>query len=153
MKERAVGKEAKYVVRLTEDERQSLQGLVSGKRIAADRALRARILLKADLDGDAWSDTEIADAFEVGLSTIHRLRQRLVEDGLEAALSRRPMSSKRPTKLDGAQQARLIAIACGPAPEGRARWTLRLLADKLVELEVVDSIGTEAVRQTLKKTS
>lgn len=148
-----MGKEAKYVVRLTEDERQSLQGLVSGKRIAADRALRARILLKADLDGDAWSDTEIADAFEVGLSTIHRLRQRLVEDGLEAALSRRPMSSKRPTKLDGAQEARLIAIACGPAPEGRARWTLRLLADKLVELEVVDSIGTEAVRQTLKKTS
>lgn len=148
-----MGKEAKYVVRLTEDERQSLQGLVSGKRIAADRALRARILLKADLDGDAWSDTEIADAFEVGLSTIHRLRQRLVEDGLEAALSRRPMSSKRPTKLDGAQEARLIAIACGPAPEGRARWTLRLLADKLVELEVVDSIGTEAVRQTRKKTS
>jgi transposase len=86
------------------------------------------------------------------LSTIHRLRQRLVEEGVEAALSRRPMSSKRATKLDGAQEARLIAIACGPAPEGRARWTLRLLADKLVELEVVDSIGTEAVRQTLKKT-
>jgi transposase len=148
-----VGKEAKYVVRLTEDERQSLQGLLSGKRIAADRAVRARILLKADLDGDAWSDTEIADAFEVGVSTIHRLRQRLVEDGLEAALSRRPMSSKRPTKLDGAQEARLIAIACGPAPEGRARWTLRLLADKLVELEVVDTIGRETVRQTLKKTS
>jgi transposase len=148
-----MGKEAKYVVRLTELERQALAGLLSGKRIAADRALRARILLKADLDGDAWSDTEIADAFNVGMSTIHRLRQRLVEDGLEAALLRRPMSSKRPTKLDGAQEARLIAIACGPAPEGRARWTLRLLADKLVELEVVDSIGTEAVRQTLKKTS
>lgn len=148
-----MGKEAKYVVRLSEDERQSLQSLLSGKRIAADRALRARILLKADLDGDAWCDTEIAEAFDVGVSTIHRLRQRLVEEGLEAALSRRPMSSKRPTKLDGAQEARLIAIACGPAPEGRARWTLRLLADKLVELEVVDSIGTETVRQTLKKTS
>jgi transposase len=148
-----VGKEAKYVVRLTEDERQALEGLLSGKRIAADRALRARILLKADLDGDAGPDTEIADAFDIGVSTIHRLRQRLVEDGREATLSRRPMSSKRPTKLDGAQEARLIAIACGPAPEGRARWTLRLLADKLVELEVVDSIGTEAVRQTLKKTS
>jgi transposase len=148
-----VGKEAKYVVRLTEDERQALEGLLSGKRTAADRALRARILLKADLDGDAWSDTEIADAFDVGVSTIHRLRQRLVEEGFEAALSRRPMSSKRPTKLDGAQEARLIAISCGPAPEGRARWTLRLLADKLVELEVVDSIGTETVRQTLKKTS
>jgi transposase len=148
-----VGKEAKYVVRLTEEERQSLQGLLSGKRIAADRALRARILLKADLDGDAWSDTEIAGTLGVGVSTIHRLRQRLVEEGLQAALSRRPMSLKRPTKLDGAQEARLIAIACGPAPEGRARWTLRLLADKLVDLEVVDSIATETVRQTLKKTS
>jgi transposase len=148
-----VGKEAKYIVRLTEEERQLLDGLLSGKRVAADRALRARILLKADLDGDAWSDIEIAEALDVGVSTIHRLRQRLVEDGLEAALSRRPMSSNRATKLDGAQEAQLIAIACGPAPEGRARWTLRLLADKLVELEVVDSIGTETVRQTLKKTN
>jgi transposase len=148
-----VGKEAKYVVRLTEDEREALESLVSAKRVAADRALRARILLKADVDGDSWSDAEIADAFDVGVSTVHRLRQRLVEDGLEAALSRRPMSSKRPRKLDGAQEARLIAITCGPAPEGRARWTLRLLADKLVELEVVDSIGRETVRQTLKKTS
>jgi transposase len=148
-----VGKEAKYVVRLTEEERQLLQGLLSGKRIAADRALRARILLKADLDGDAWPDTEIAETFDVGVSTIHRLRQRLVEDGLEAALSRRPMASNRATKLDGAQEAQLIAIACGPAPEGRVRWTLRLLADKLVELEVVDSIATETVRQTLKKTN
>jgi transposase len=148
-----VGKEAKYVVRLTEVERQSLQALLSGTRVAANRALRARILLKADLDGDAWSDTEIADTFEVGLSTIHRLRQRLVEEGLDAALSRRPISRKRAGKLDGAKEARLIAIACGPAPEGRARWTLKLLADKLVELEVVDSISTEAVRQTLKKMS
>jgi transposase len=148
-----VGKEAKYVVRLTEDERQALEGLLSGKRVATDRALRARVLLKADVDGDSWSDTEIADAFDVGVSTVHRLRQRLVEDGLEAALSRRPMSSKRPRKLDGAQEARLIAVTCGPAPEGRARWTLRLLADKLVELEVVDSIGRETVRQTLKKTN
>lgn len=148
-----MGKEAKYVVRLTDDERQSLEGLLSGKRVAADRALRARILLKADLEGDAWSDTEIADAFDVGVSTVHRLRQRLVEDGLEAALARRPMSSKRARKLDGAQEARLIAIACGSAPEGRARWTLRLLADKLVELEVVDSIAPETVRQVLKKTS
>ena len=130
-----------------------MESLLSGKRTGADRALRARILLKADLGGDAWSDTEIADAFEVGVSTIHRLRQRLVEEGLEAALSRRPMSSKRARKLDGAQEARLIALACGSAPEGRARWTLRLLADKLVELEVVDSIATETVRQVLKKTN
>lgn len=148
-----MGKEVKYVVRLTEEERQSLQALLSRKRVAADRALRARILLKADLDADAWSDPEIAEALDVGLSTIHRLRQRLVEDGLEAALSRRSMSRPRLPKLDGAKEARLIAIACGPAPEGRARWTLRLLADKLVELEVVDSIATETVRQTLKKTN
>jgi transposase len=147
-----VGMEAKYVVRLTEEERQSLQALLSGKRVAADRALRARILLKADVDGDAWPDTEIAEALDVGLSTIHRLRQRLVEDGLEAALSRRPVIAPRVPKLDGAKEARLIAIACGPPPEGRARWTLKLLADKLVELEVVDSIATETVRQTLKKT-
>jgi transposase len=151
-KERAVGKEAKYVVRLAEDERQFLQALLSGKRVAADRALRARIFLMADLNGDACPDTEIADTLDVAVSTIHRLRQRLVEEGLEAALSRRPMSVRRATKLDGAQEAHLIAVACGPAPEGRARWTLKLLAAKLVELEVVDSIGTETVRQTLKKT-
>jgi transposase len=147
-----MGKEAKYVVRLTEEERQSLQSLLSGKRVAADRALRARILLKADADGDAWPDTEIAEALDIGLSTIHRLRQRLVEDGLEAALSRRPVSVRRAPKLDGVKEARLIAIACSPPPEGRARWTLKLLADRLVELEVVDSVAKETVRQTLKKT-
>jgi transposase len=147
-----VGKEAKYVVRLTDEERQSLQALLSGKRVAADRALRARILLKADADGDAWPDTEIAEALDVGLSTIHRLRQRLVEDGLEAALSRRPVSVRRSPKLDGVKEARLITIACSAPPEGRARWTLKLLADRLVELEVVDSIAKETVRQTLKKT-
>ena len=147
-----MGKEAKYVVRLTEEERQSLQALLSGKRVAADRALRARILLKADADGDALPDTEVAEALHVGLSTIHRLRQRLVEEGLEAALLRRPVSVRRAPKLDGAKEARLIAIACSRPPEGRARWTLKLLADKLVELEVVDSIATETVRLTLKKT-
>ena len=148
-----MGKEAKFVVRLTQDERHCLQSMLSGKRIASDRALRARILLKADVDGDGWTDTEIADTLDVSESTIHRLRQRLVEEGLEAALSRRAMSTKRAPKLDGAKEARLIAVACGPAPEGRARWTLRLLADKLVELEVVDSIAKETVRQTLKKMS
>lgn len=147
-----MGKEAKYVVRLTDEERQSLQALLSGKRVAADRALRARILLKADADGDVWPDTEIAEALDVSLSTIHRLRQRLVEDGLEAALSRRPVSVRRAPKLDGVKEARLITIACSVPPEGQARWTLKLLAERLVELEVVDSIGKETVRQTLKKT-
>lgn len=148
-----MGKEAKYVVRLTVDERQSLETLTSGSRVAADRALRARILLKADADGDAWCDNEIAEAFDVGLSTIHRLRERFVEEGLDAALARRPTTRRRAPLLDGEKEARLIAIACGPAPEGRARWTLRLLADRLVELEVVESISTEKVRQILKKTS
>ena len=142
-----MGKEAKYVVR------QSLQELLAGKRVAADKLLRARILLKADVDGPAWSDPEIAEAFDVGSSTVHRLRQRLVEEGLEAALARRPSSQQRVKKIDGATEARLIVIACGSAPEGRARWTLQLLADKMVELQLVDSISTETVRTTLKKTS
>lgn len=148
-----MGKEAKYVVRLTEAERQSLETLISGSRVAADRALRARILLKADVEGDAWCDTEIADAFDVGLSTVHRLRQRFVDEGLDAALSRRTTSQRRPPLLDGEKEARLVTIACGPAPEGRARWTLNLLADKLVELQIVESVSTETVRKTLKKTS
>jgi transposase len=148
-----MGKEAKFVVRLTDTERQSLQELLVSKRVAADKVLRARIFLKADVDGPAWPDPEIADAFGVGLSTIHRLRQRLVEEGLEAALARRPSSQQRVKKIDGAKEAHLIAIACGSPPEGRARWTLQLLADKLVELQLVDSISHETVRTTLKKTN
>lgn len=148
-----MGKEAKYVARLNDSERQSLQELLAGKRVAADKLSRARILLKADVDGPAWSDPEIADAFDVGVSTIHRLRQRLVEEGLEAALARRPSSQQRVKKIDGAKEAHLIVIACSSAPEGRARWTLQLLADKMVELQLVDSISAETVRTTLKKTS
>jgi transposase len=148
-----MGKEAKYVARLNDSERQSLQELLAGKRVAADKLLRARILLKADVDGPAWSDPEIAEAFDVGASTVHRLRQRLVEEGLEAALARRPSCQRRIKKIDGATEARLIVIACGSAPEGRARWTLQLLADKMVELQLVDSISAETVRTTLKKTS
>src|SRR5205807_4514963 len=139
-------KEAKYVVRLTDSERQSLQALLTGKRVATDKLLRARILLKADVAGPAWSDPEVADTIGVGLSTIHRLRQRLVEEGLEAALARRPSSQQRVKKIDGAKEAHLIAVACGSPPEGRARWTLQLLADKLVELQLVDSISSETVR-------
>ena len=148
-----MGQEAKYVVRLTAAERQSLQELTAGKRVAAAKVLRARILLKADVEGPAWSDPEIAEALDVGLSTIHRLRERLVEEGLEAALARRPNSQNRVRKLDGSKEAHLIALTCGSPPEGRCRWTLQLLADKLVELRLVDSISAETVRQTLKKTS
>ena len=146
-----MGQEAKYIIRLTDEERHTLQQLAVGPRVARAKALRARMLLKADAEGPNWPDGQIADAFEVGLATIHRLRQRFVEVGLEAALARQPPTRTKPRKLDGAQEARLVAIACSPAPEGRASWTLRLLADKLVELELVASIGRETVRQTLKK--
>ena len=146
-----MGKEAKYIVRLTDEERHTLQQLVVGPRMARDKALRARMLLKADVDGPSWPDGQITDAFEVGMSTIHRLRQRFVEVGLDAALARQPPACTKPRTLDGAQEARLVAMACSQAPEGRASWTLRLLADKLVELELVESIGRETVRQTLKK--
>jgi transposase len=146
-----MGKEAKYIVRLTDEERHTLQQLGVGRRVARAKALRARMLLKADVDGPNWPDGPIADAFEVGLSTIHRLRQRFVEDGLEAALSRHSPVRTKPRKLDGAQEARLVALACSQAPEGRASWTLRLLAAQLVELEIVEAISRETVRQTLKK--
>jgi transposase len=146
-----MGKEAKYIVRLTDKERHTLQQLVVGPRVARNKALRARMLLKADVDGPNWPDQQITEAFEVGVSTIHRLRQRFVEDGLETALTRQPPARTKPRKLDGAQEARLVALACSQAPEGRASWTLRLLAEKLVELEIVGSIGRETVRPTLKK--
>jgi transposase len=149
-----MGKEAKYVVRLTAEERETLESLVAGKRAAADKLLRARMLLKANVGqgGPGWSDEKIAEAFEVGLSTIHRLRQRLVEDGFESALVRKPRSRHRAPKLDGEKEARLVALACSSPPEGRARWTLQLLADKLVELQVVDSISDETVRLRLRRT-
>jgi transposase len=146
-----MGTEAKYIVRLTDEERHTLQQLVVGPRVARAKALRARMLLKADVAGPSWNDGQIADAFEVGRSTIHRLRQRFVEVGLDVALARQPPARTKSRKLDGAQEARLVAIACSQAPAGRASWTLRLLADKLVELALVESIGRETVRQTLKK--
>jgi transposase len=149
-----MGKDAKYVVRLTMEERATLGSLVADRLAAADKRLRARMLLKADVGvgGASWTDEKIAEAFEVGLSTIHRLRQRLVEDGLEAALVRKPRPRHRAPKLDGEKEARLVALACSDPPEGRGRWTLQLLADKLVELHVVDSISDETVRLRLKKT-
>ena len=149
-----MGKEAKYVVRLTMEERGTLEALLAEGRSAADKLLRARMLLKADIGegGPGWTDEEIAEAFEVGQSTVHRLRQRLVEEGVEATLVRKPRPGHRLPKLDGEKEARLVALACSSPPAGRARWTLQLLADKLVELEVVDSISDETVRQRLKKT-
>ena len=150
-----MGKEAKYVVQLTMEERGTLESLVAAGRAAADKLLRARMLLKANVgqSGPGWSDEKIAEAFEVGPSTIHRLRQRLVEEGFEATLVRKPKVRHRAPKLDGEKEARLVALACSGPPKGRARWTLQLLADKLVELDVVDSITAETVRVRLKKTT
>jgi hypothetical protein len=144
-----------YRVKLTPEERAQLHELVSKGKAAARTLTHARILLKAD-EGDAGpclSDDEIALDLDVNRSAVERVRVRCVEDGFEAALRPRPSRQLHPRKLDGVQEAHLVALACSPAPKGRARWSLRLLADKLVELEVVDDISYETVRQTLKKTN
>jgi transposase len=146
----------KYKVTLIAEERESLQSLISAGKAAASRLAHARILLKADEapGAPAWPDHQIADAFEVDLRTVERIRKRFVEEGLEAALARKKQVRPSHTpKLDGAGEARLIALACSQPPEGRTSWTLQLLADKLVELQVVGSISDETVRQTLKKTN
>ncbi len=150
-----MGKEFKYVVRLESEERQRLQALVDEGRGAKTVRQHARILLKADQAEAApgWTDERTAEFAEVSLSTVHRVRQRFVEEGLESVLHRRPSPHRQYRKLDGAGEAQLIATACSQAPEGRSRWTLQLLADRLVELQVVASISDECVRSTLKKTN
>ena len=146
----------KYIVRLFEEERAELRELVRKGAAAAHKRTHAQILLKADQDkrGVFWTDVEIADALDVHTTTVAGVRKRFVEEGLEAAINRR--KQRRPSKvrmLDGEKEARLLALACGEPPEGRARWTLHLLADELVRLEVVDSISYQTVRRALKKTS
>jgi len=150
-----MGKDAKYVVRLEMDERQRLQKMVDEGQGSKAARQRARVLLKADQAEGApgWTDERVAEFAEAGLSTVHRVRQRFVEEGLEAALQRRPSLQRQYRKLDGAGEAKLIATACSQPPEGRSRWTLQLLAGKLVELNVVESISHECVRSVLKKTS
>lgn len=143
----------KYVVRLTTEEREQFTRLVRTGKAAAQKIRRANILLKTDAAGPGWTDRRIAEAFGCRVRTIELLRQRCVEGGVETAVCGKPSSRTYPRKLDGAGEARLIALACSQAPEGRACWTLRLLSDKLVELEVVDCISYETVRRTLKKTN
>jgi transposase len=123
-----------------------------GKR-AGSILKRAWVLLKADADGPNWRDPEISEAFGVSLSTVHRVRQAFVEESLDAALYRKRPTNRQYRKLDGAQEAKLLAIACSQPPTGRKRWTLQLLADRLVQLEIVDTISYECVRNTLKKTN
>jgi transposase len=146
----------RYKVTLEAEERQYLHDLIAAGKAAARKLAHARILLKADAadGGSAWPDGRIADALEVSTDTVGRVRQRFVELGLDAALDRKPRERPpRQIKLDGRAEARLIALACSTPPDGRAVWTMQLLADKLVELEVVDSISDETVRLALKKTS
>ncbi len=146
----------KYVVRLSREERETLTKLVRGGKAAARKITRARILLKADVGsgGPSWTDQRIAETLEVGVRTVENLRRRCVEEGLEASIADRPRPD-RPwqRKLDGAGEAKLIALSCSEPPPGRTRWTLELLGDALVALEVTDSISYETVRRTLKKTS
>ena len=143
-----------FVVRLTETERSELDDVVRKGKGAALTIARARILLKADQgqDGEAQTDAQVAEALSVAAKNVFNVRRRWVEEGLEAALRRKKQDCpSRSRKLDGRAEAKLVATCCGPAPQGRARWTLRMLAGKLVELEVVDSISPETVRGTLKK--
>ena len=145
----------RWIVRLTESERATLSALIAAGRAPARKLGHARILLKADegAAGPNWSDGAIMEALEVSRSTVERVRKRYVTEGLEAALTHRRHKTGHPHRLDGRQEAQLVTLACSVPPDGRDGWTLRLLADKLVELQYVDTVSYETVRRTLKKTS
>src|SRR5829696_5977518 len=145
---------SKVVVRLTSDQRDALHRLLrTGSHPAAMRR-RAAILLKADADGpDAWTDDEVADHLETSRMTVQRVRQQFAVEGLDATLHRKKPTGRQYRKLDGEQEARLVALACSTAPDGHARWTMKLLADRLVELEVVERIDPATVWRTLQKTT
>lgn len=143
----------KYIVRLSEDERSELSDIIKTGKAAAYKRLHAQILLKADCSelGPAWIDKDISKSFDVSTRTVERVRQRLVEHGMEAAINRAKNKTPNRRKLDGEQEAYLIALTCSEPPKGHARWTLRLLADRYVELDYVDTISYETVRVVLKK--
>jgi len=146
----------RYVIALTASERGQLAALVRSGRRSARSITRARVLLLADQgeDGPGWEDRRVAEAVGCGHRTVERIRERFVTEGLDAALTARARANPpREPVLDGAAEARLIALACSTTPDGRKAWTLRMLADKLVELEVVESVSHETVRRCLKKTS
>lgn len=147
-------KAPKYKVVLTHKEREYLTDLIKKGKAAAKKIMHARVLLKADegKEGSSWKDSQISEALEITVRTVERTRKRLVTEGLESAITRKKSPTTR-KKVDGDVEAHLIALSCGEVPEGRAKWTLRLLADKMVELEYIDSISHETVRKTLKKTT
>lgn len=145
----------KYPVILTETERDDLKRLIATGTAPARKLTHARILLKADesAEGAGWVDEKVADAVEASQPTVSRVRKQYFEEGLEAVLNRRPPKREYHRKLDGEREARLVALACSQPPEGHARWSLRMLADRLVELEIVEDISHQTVRRTLKKTN
>ena len=145
----------KYIVELTSQERIQLRDVINAKRVAAHKRRHARMLLKLDQgpDGPAWPDTQVAGAFDCTARSAERLRRRLVEGGLDRALQHGNRGSYRARALDGVAEAHLIALACGDAPEGHHRWTVRLLADQVVALGLVESCSKSSVHRVLKKTN
>lgn len=143
----------KYIVTMTVAERRMLQEMLSRGKAAARKLMHARVLLKADAgpDGPGWNDEAIAEGLEVGRATVERLRKEFVEEGLEAALERRKPRRHYERRLDGDGEAHLIALACQKPPEGRSRWTLQLLSERMVQLEYVERVSYQTVRRTLKK--
>ena len=144
----------KHVVRLTAADRRELERMARSGRHPARTLVHARILLKADAakGSPGWDDAAIAEALDCGTRTVARVRKKYAAGGLDVALHRKKPTGRQYRKLDGDQEARLVAIACSAPPAGKARWTLKMLADRLVELEVVDALSDETVRRTLKKT-
>jgi hypothetical protein len=144
----------KYIVRLTEEERANCEATIKKEKGKSEKLRRATILLKADADGPAWDDAKISEAIGCRRQTVENMRQAFVLEGFEAALIRKKRTtSPTPKLLDGVAEAKLIAMRLGKPPAGFGHWTLRLLADQIVELEIVESISPETVRQTLKKTA
>ncbi len=143
----------KYIVSLTSEERKELEKLTTTGKAAAYKVNHARILLKSDInqEGGGWLDAAISQALDMSVSTIERVRQRFVEQGLEAALGRKQQQRRKAPCLDGEQEAHLLAITCSEPPKGRGHWSLRLLAERMVELGYVETVSHETVRQTLKK--
>ena len=144
----------KYVVRLTDGERETLRSVVQKLSGSSQKVRRAQVLLKADADGPGWTDRKIADAFGCLINTVEKIRQRLVTEGFAIALNGKPRETPpRQKLLAGEQEAKVIALRLGEPPKGFANWSLRLLAEKVVELSIVESVSYETVRQTLKKTA
>jgi len=145
--------EKKYIVRLTNEERKTLRDVVKTLSGSSQKARRAKILLKADVDGPNWTDKRIAEACDCRIKTVENVRQRLVTEGFDVVLNgKKRTDPPRPKILDGKQEAQIIALRLGEPPDGFANWSLRLLAEKAVELEIAESVSHETVRKTLKKT-